>query len=159
VTALFEIVPAGGLVPDPGPDPAGAGGLAAGGARRYGGADPAVLDEVAAVHLRYRRPEAVRAEDYLAVVRDEPLAFDELSDDHRLSVAVAAFGLVLRRSPDAGSPTWAELREWAMRRGEGPQGEAREAFLALVERAEALAGGPGTAAAEEQEPAATPTRE
>lgn len=142
VTALYEVVPA----PDA-PAAAAADGL------RYehakGAAAGPVANELLAVKLRYKEPQADNSLLVEVPVADMPSlaaqpagepasARRRLSRDFEWSAAVAAFGMVLRHSAyrgQAGLDLVLELAQGA--RGDDLSGRRRE-FIELVERAKAL---------------------
>ncbi|HEY5705562.1 MAG TPA: VWA domain-containing protein [Terrimicrobiaceae bacterium] len=130
VTALYEIVPAGQTLPDkPAVDPL-----------KYQA--PAVqrsLDELLTVKLRYKARDGDTSrliESPVQAPTDK--TFDQASKDFQFAAAVAAFGMKLRRSPDAGEISWEEIQRIARKNlGEDP-GSYRAEFLTLVEKARQL---------------------
>ncbi|MBA3845504.1 MAG: VWA domain-containing protein, partial [Planctomycetes bacterium] len=97
VTALYEIVPAGGAVP--GADPA----------LRYQpvppavATDPAVSDELMTVKVRYQAPEGSVSRLIEHPVRDTDAT---PARDHAFATAVAAFGLRLRGASELDGFAW-----------------------------------------------------
>ncbi len=149
VTALYEIVPAGGRVPgvasvDPlkyqQPEAP---------ARRSGGhdaPDPGLLtststgeaSDLFTVKLRYKAPDGDVSRLIERPVGPEVVAFDEAPEDLRFAAAVAAFGMRLRGSENAGDLGWADIQRIARGAlGEDP-GSYRAEFLTLVEKAKRL---------------------
>jgi Ca-activated chloride channel family protein len=142
VTALYEIVPAGGSV-EPGaagvepsryqqpvPEPA-----------RQTVTETASSGELLTVRLRYKQPEGSESTGFEVHVRDAGLRFAELSEDARFASSVAAFGMLLRGSRHAGSADLHAVFDWALNSSQSdPHGYRRE-FLRLVEKAMALRGG------------------
>ncbi len=123
VTALYEIVPVGSAV--------------GGDTLRYARpvATAAARDELLFVRLRYKRPADSVSVPFEAVV---PNRVGEASGDFRFAQAVAAFGMVLRRSEHRGTasaPMAAALAEGAL--GDDRFGYRRE-FVSLVRSFEAL---------------------
>jgi Ca-activated chloride channel family protein len=128
VTALYEIVPAGVATSLPGVDPL-----------RYQQPAPlegaATGDELMSVKLRYKRPDGDTSRLVGTTVRDVPAPS---SENVRFAAAVAEFAMLLRDSEHKGGSSWTQVRKLAEgARGRDPGGY-REAFRALVRRAEAL---------------------
>jgi Ca-activated chloride channel family protein len=132
VTALYEIIPAGQPVPgSPSVDPlkyqkpAAASGEAGG--------------ELLTVKLRYKAPDGDKSELLEIPLRaDDIPIFGQTSEDFRFAASVAAFGMKLRGSPEAGKISWAEIQDIARGSlGEDP-GSYRAEFLTLVEKAKQL---------------------
>ncbi len=138
VTALYEIIPAGENVPgSPSVDPL-----------KYQKPEPLasgtpVSGDLLTVKLRYKAPDGDKSQ-LLEVPLAAPEAFPAFaaaSADFRFAAAVAAFGMKLRGSPDAGSISWDEILKIARGAlGEDP-GSYRAEFLTLVESAKKLAPG------------------
>jgi Ca-activated chloride channel family protein len=132
VTALYEIVPAGEALPDqPSIDPL-----------KYQRPDSQVAasaDELLTVKLRYKAPDGDKSNLIEFPVKATlEHAFDKASQDFQFAAAVAAFGMKLRNSPNAGDISWQGIQEIARRNlGEDP-GSYRAEFLTLVERAREL---------------------
>ena len=132
VTTLYEIVPAGQPLPDqPSVDPL-----------KYQGpaAQPSSSsDELLTVKLRYKAPDGnesrlIKSPVHASVEKDFNLA----SEDFQFAWAVAAFGMKLRGSPNAGGISWEEIQKIARRNlGEDP-GSYRAEFLTLVEKSRQL---------------------
>ena len=128
VTALYEVVPAGGSVPGAAVD-----------ALRYQ-QPPAMAgsDELLTVKLRAKAPDGDTSKPYVYPVRDLGLAFGQASTDLRFAAAVAAFGMLLRGSEHAGDADFRQVMAWAAGAlGSDPHGD-RRAFLQLVKQAAAL---------------------
>jgi Ca-activated chloride channel family protein len=130
VTALYEIVPPGEPVPDPGVDPL----------KYQKPRQPAAggSGEWLTVKLRYKdpgRPTSKRLEQPLV---GEVGRMEEAPADFRFAAAVAEFGLLLRKSEYRGSASYAQVRDLA--RGATGGDWHRVGFLELVDRAERLAG-------------------
>jgi Ca-activated chloride channel family protein len=95
------------------------------------------------VKIRYKPPQGETSQLLSRVVGDgelsRPLA--QTSDDFRFAQAVAAFGMLLRESPDRGDSTW-EMVDALARGARGSDEEGyRKEFLALVHHASKLTGG------------------
>ena len=145
VTALYEIVPAGG------------GGGVAGGELKYqrpttlrDDADPS---ELMTVKLRWKAPDAPKEQgtgrEAEFAVRDADVPFAEAEADLRFAAAVAGFGMLLRDGEHRGGLTWPTLLDLVepLRPAEGETVEATPEwhrrhveFPELVGRAAALAG-------------------
>ena len=131
VTALYEVVPAGADEPVP-----GAGEL------KYqapgGPTDAAAGGELLTVSLRYKAPDAAKADpaaEFAVPVPDAATPFEEASADQRFAAAVAAFGMLLRGGEHAGTATLADADAWAdAARGPDPGGYRAE-FAELAARA------------------------
>jgi Ca-activated chloride channel family protein len=98
--------------------------------------DPNASKEVLTVKLRWKRPDGDRSTLVEVPLADRGAAFDEAPADLRFAAAVAAFGMVLRESPergDASLPMVAKIAGGAMGRDDGGY---RAEFLDLVRRAE-----------------------
>ena len=126
VTALYEVVPAGRPVP-----------RRETGALRYQTRDPAdsepvaqFEDELMFVKVRYKDPDGAQSKLLEHAVLAEP---SRPSADFRFAAAVAAFGMLLRESPHAGTYTLDQVIRLASRsRGEDERGYRAE-FVRLVE--------------------------
>ena len=145
VTALYEIVPAGGTGGDgggPGAEPL-----------RYQPARPAAEPaaappadgpasrELLTVKLRFKQPEGDTS-----VLREFPLAdrggaFAAASADTRFAAAAAAFGMILRRSEFVGSMSLDEVARIALGALGTDEGGHRAEFLDLVRKAAAIGAG------------------
>src|SRR5262249_55023974 len=96
--------------------------------------------ELATVKIRYKAPEGEKSQLLSRVISagDSPSALNQASDDFRFASAVAAFGMLLRDSPNKGAASWSKVATLA----QGALGDDREGyrkeFLALVARAEKL---------------------
>jgi Ca-activated chloride channel family protein len=131
VTALYEIIPAGGTVP---------GSVDALRYQHNGETVAADSDELCFVKLRYKRPDGDKSRLLEVPVAADALAIDATSADFRFQVAVAAFGTLLRGSKHAAGTSWGDVVEWATAgvKAFDPGGH-RAAFLELVARARTLA--------------------
>jgi Ca-activated chloride channel family protein len=125
VTALYEIVPAGGGLAIPGADPLKyqAPGAPTG---------KAAKGELGTVKLRYKAPSGDTSQLMEVVVRD---ADARESNDFRFAAAVAQFGMLLRDSPHKGSSTYADVVRLA---SAGELDERRREFVELAKKAELL---------------------
>ena len=132
VTALYEIIPAGQPVPgSPSVDPL-----------KYQHPEQdasATSDELLTVKLRYKAPDADKSKLIeLPLTADDIPAFEAASEDFRFASAVAAFGMKLRGSPDAGKMTWPEIQDIARGALGNDPGSYRAEFLMLIEKAKAI---------------------
>ncbi len=129
VTALYEIVPAGGVVPSAGPasddnpfiakrDPAA-------------GRDTALLR----LRLRWKDPEVDTSRLF---EHDVDGAVADLDADFRTAAAAAGFGMLLRRSPWLGTCNWSMVARLAADGAGDDPGGSRRAFADLIARARAL---------------------
>jgi Ca-activated chloride channel family protein len=131
VTALYELVPAGGPWSGPTVDPL----------RYQGPRSPTAAarsGELLRLKLRYKEPEGQesRLEEWTLVDRGAGLG--EASPDFRFAAAVAAFGMILRASPERGDATLETvLRLAGEGRGPDPWGYRAE-FVELVRKAQEL---------------------
>lgn len=125
VTALYEVVPAGQPVPRRETEPL-----------RYRPQAPAAEppaefeDELMFVKVRYKDPDGAESKLLEHAVLAEP---SQPSADFRFATAVAAFGMILRESPHAGTYSLDEVIRMASRsRGADERGYRAE-FVRLVE--------------------------
>lgn len=110
VTALYELVPAGGA-----------------------GAEGAGL---LTLSLQYAAPADGAPRTVVARLAAGDTAFAAASADFQFAAAVAAFGLALRDGPEAAPASWAEIARWASAGAAGrPE---RGDFLAVVGQARAV---------------------
>jgi len=134
VTALYEVVPAGGDIPRP----AGVRPLKY--QRSAARHEPALTDsnELMTIQLRYKEPAAHKSKLLEVTVVDNGEGLDQSSRDLRWAAAVATFGMVLRDSPYRGS---ANL-DLALRTAMGADGydprDHRAEFISLIRLAKAL---------------------
>jgi Ca-activated chloride channel family protein len=133
VTALFEVVPRGGAVPGPAVDPS------VFQSRPAAPSTPESTDDrLLVLRVRYKLPEASDSARMDVPLTDAGAAFTDASPDFRFATAVAAFGMILRDSPYAGSATLAWVADEATaNRGQDRNGY-REEFSAIARQANAL---------------------
>ncbi len=129
VTALYEIVPAGGEPAERKTDPL-----------KYQETrirkSAAGTGELMTVKLRYKKPEGGSSRLIVKSVRDS--GGKRLSNNFRFSAAVAEFGMLLRKSRFRGSGSYKQVRELGEKSlGKDRFGYRRE-FLRLVRMAELL---------------------
>jgi Ca-activated chloride channel family protein len=107
-------------------------------ARTAAARSPELLD----VHVRYQSVDGGPPTELSLPVVDEGGAFASASTDTRWSAAVAAFGMLLRDSPNRGAIDWDWVRHTARDAlGEDARGDRAE-LLGLIERARRMAGAP-----------------
>ncbi len=134
VTALYEIIPVGQAVPgSPSVDPLKY-------QRPEQDADEAsTSNELLTVKLRYKAPDGDKSKLIeIPLKADEIPAFDAASEDFRFASAVAAFGMKLRGSPDAGKISWSEIQDITRGALGKDPGSYRAEFLTLIEKAKAI---------------------
>ncbi|HEX5724595.1 MAG TPA: VWA domain-containing protein [Longimicrobiaceae bacterium] len=132
VTALYEIVPADSDEPVRGTDPLRYQETRPRGGERHPG-------ELLMVKLRYKPPTGDVSRLIEHPVLDRSLGIAAASEDFRFSAAVAAWGMLLRRSPHRGSASW----DGVVRLARGSLGDDRhgyrEEFVRLVEESRLIA--------------------
>ncbi|VVM04640.1 vWA domain-containing protein [Methylacidimicrobium tartarophylax] len=140
VTALYEIIPADGKEPShsevdplkyqPSPQENSGGSGAS--------VDPAVLNELLTVKIRYKKPDEEKSQRLEFPFTDRGQGWEKSSEEFRFVAAVAVFGQLLKKSPLKGQSNWKLVRRLAQEgQGKDPYGY-RSSFLALVERAGSL---------------------
>jgi Ca-activated chloride channel family protein len=138
VTALYEIVPAGGAVPAPAGAPAPEDGAA------YDGEVSVATTDLALVKVRYKQPGAAATDEATEVdaafaASDVSASRDELDADFRWAEAVATFAEILKQSPYASRaqlPAIAEIIDADPGNTSGDKSE----FVTLFGKAQALLG-------------------
>jgi Ca-activated chloride channel family protein len=128
VTALYEIVPAGGGARSPDVDPLKY--------QRAPGA-PGPRGELATVKLRHKEPDGITSKLVEVVVRDDGGERVNTSRDFRFAAAVAEFGMLLRNSPYRGKASYDDVLELAE---SAANDERRREFVRLVRAARSLPG-------------------
>jgi Ca-activated chloride channel family protein len=139
VTALYEIVPAGGEIRGGRVD-----------ALKYQPASSAeepperyvasASRELLTLKLRYKQPAGDTSRRLEFPVTDSGRRFDQASADFKFAAAVAEFGMLLRDSEFAGAASYGAVRELAgAAKGKDADGYRAE-FLTLVQTAQRLAG-------------------
>ena len=132
VTALYEIVPAGQRVENPGVDELKY-------SRPAEAAQGANTSELLTVKLRYKEPEGDVSRPLNVGVPDRQASYRNASDNFKFAAAVAEFGLLLRDSRYKGQSSYAGAAELA-RASAGTDLTGRRAeFVGLVEAARRLA--------------------
>ncbi|GAA4351116.1 VWA domain-containing protein [Hymenobacter saemangeumensis] len=130
VTALYELVPAGG--PQPLVDPLKYQQQETGNRKQESTA------EVLTVKLRYKEPQGHSSKLLAQPLGGTAKAISQASADLRFAAAVAQFGMLLRQSEQRGSATWAATEQLAdTSRGADADGYRAE-FVRLVRLAQGL---------------------
>jgi Ca-activated chloride channel family protein len=133
VTALFEIVPRGGVVPGSSIDPS-----VFQPAPRPPAPPASRSNDLLVLRMRYKLPEASESTRMDVPFADRSLAFAMADDDFRFAAAVAAFGMLLRDSPYKGDATLKWVWDTASASQGKDQGGYRDEFVSLVQKAIAL---------------------
>jgi len=132
VTALFEVIPKGGVVPAPGDQPL-----------RYQEdtrpSDAARSGELLTVRLRWKEPQGTTSQLAEFPVRDRTASLGSTSDDFRFAASVAAWGMILRRSEHAGEFGLRDVEQLAEGSSGRDPGGYRAEFLELVEASRRMA--------------------
>ncbi len=131
VTALYEIVPPGQLVPGSDVDPS-----------KYQKPDElteaAATDELLTVRLRYKDPDGQTSKPLEVPVIAEEKSFDVATDDFQFAVCVAQFGLLLRDSKHRGDANFGSVLEIAAASLGPDLAGYRAEFVELVKTARGL---------------------
>ena len=132
VTALYEIIPVGQVV-------LGSPSVDSLKYQRPEQDSSATSGELLTVKLRYKAPDGDKSKLIeIPLTADAIPAFDAASEDFRFASAVAAFGMKLRGSPDAGKISWSEIQDIARGALGNDPGSYRAEFLTLIEKAKAI---------------------
>ena len=132
VTALYEVIPtgvAGGRAVDP---------LKYQPRSKYPKNLRPASREMLTLKLRYKAPMGGPSKLISGVVIDDGATFDDASADLRFAASVAAFGMLLRGSPHAGSATMDAVLRWASDAIGKDEWQYRRGFLDLVRSAQRL---------------------
>ena len=133
VTALYEVVPAGGRLENPGVDE-----LKYGRQPEPSATQGANATELLTVKLRYKEPDGGASRPLNVGVPDARTSFTNASENFKFAAAVAEFGLLLRDSRYKGRSSFDGAAELARASaGADLRGERAE-FVRLVETARAL---------------------
>ena len=132
VTALYEIIPVGQAVPgSPSVDPLKY--------QRPEQDSASASNELLTVKLRYKAPDGNKSKLIeIPLTADDIPAFDAASEDFRFASAVAAFGMKLRGSPEAGEISWSKIQDIARGALGNDPSSYRAEFITLVEKAKAI---------------------
>ena len=132
VTALYELVPAGGTAEIAPVNPL-----------KYQKqpqlAPTAASGEMCTVKLRYKEPESARSRLIEIPVRDSSASYSQASGDFKFAAAVASFGMLLRGSKYAGTASADAVLELAQEGVGNDVGGYRTEFLDLVRKSKTLA--------------------
>lgn len=131
VTALYEVVPFGQKVENPGVDPL-----------KYPpateGAEMKGSKELMTVKLRYKEPNQDESKLLTIGVTDNKNNLDSASENLRFASSVVAFGMLLRNSRYKGQANYDVISKYSgAALGSDLQGHRKE-FLSLVDKAKAL---------------------
>jgi Ca-activated chloride channel family protein len=127
VTALYEIIPAGQKVENPGVDEL-----------RYSRVEPSDTRfgaELLTVKLRYKEPDGDQSKLLTTGLLDNDNAFENASENLRFAAAVAGFGMILRDSNYKGDANFASIRQIAGSSLGSDVRNYRSDFLELIEKA------------------------
>jgi Ca-activated chloride channel homolog len=130
VTALYEIVPAGQKVENPGVDEL-----------KYSKTEPAGTrfnNELLTVKLRYKKPSENESKLLTVGVLDKNNSIEAASDNLKFASAVAGFGLLLRDSRYKGSADFQTVASLANASRGNDLKNYRSEFIDLVEKARRL---------------------
>jgi len=125
VTALYEIVPVGADTQIPSVD-----------TLTYQSRIPqsGQQDDLLTLKLRYKMPQETTSKLIKHVVAGGVISETEVSNDFRFSAAVAAWGMLMRRSEYKGTATYADVIDWA-KTAKGSDGEGyRAECIRLMEQ-------------------------
>ncbi len=132
VTALYEIVPAGEKVVNPGVDEL-----------RYSRVEPSDTQfnaELLTVKLRYKEPTGSESKLLSIGLLDNNNSFENASENLRFAAAVAGFGMLLRDSNYRGNANFASIRQIASGSRGSDLKNYRSEFLELLEKAGRMKG-------------------
>ena len=125
VTALYEVIPAGGVVPTgSSTEPLKYQPTETKSAQRK--ASSSSNSELLTVKLRYKQPTGKTSSRLEFPLVDRGAEFATASDDFKFAAAVASFGMLLRESPHVGVATFDSVLEWS--RGESGFDDAAEHY-------------------------------
>jgi len=132
VTALYEVVPAGGKVDLPGVDPL-----------KYQTEPKKTRNkeragELLTLKLRYKQPDGDKSDLLEFPVTDGGEAFSKASPDFQFAAAVASFGMLLRGSQYQGMSSYDAVLEIAQSAKGADKYGYRAEFVQVVERAKPL---------------------
>jgi Ca-activated chloride channel homolog len=132
VTALYEVVPAGQKVENPGVDDL-----------RYSKVEPSDTNfnaELLTVKLRYKEPDGDESRLLTMGLLDKNNSFENASENLRFASAVAGFGMLLRDSNYKGSVNFNEVWQIANSARGNDLKNYRTEFVELVEKARRMKG-------------------
>lgn len=132
VTALYEIVPVGQKVENPGVDEL-----------RYGKvekSDTRFDDELLTVKLRYKKPDQNESRLLTMGLLDKNNSFENASENLRFAASVAGFGMLLRDSNYKGDTNFNSIWQMANAARGNDLKNYRGEFLELIEKARRMKG-------------------
>jgi Ca-activated chloride channel homolog len=132
VTALYEIIPAGQKVENPGVDDL-----------RYSKVEPSgtqFYEELLTVKLRYKEPAGEESKLLTVGLLDRDNSFENASENLRFASAVAGFGMILRDSNYKGSANFNNIWQIANSSRGNDLKNYRGEFLELIEKARRMKG-------------------
>ncbi|HWB09475.1 MAG TPA: von Willebrand factor type A domain-containing protein [Pirellulales bacterium] len=133
VTALYELVPAGGGASTSKVDELKY--------QRTGEvAEEAFSDELLTLKLRYKEPDGEKSRLIESVVKETDKGYAQASEDFRFASAVAGFGLLLRDSQYKADLTWPAVLELAQASRGTDENGYRAEFIELLKKAAASGG-------------------
>jgi Ca-activated chloride channel family protein len=132
VTALYEVVPAGQKLENPGVDELKY-------SRPAETTQGANASELLTVKLRYKEPEGETSRPLSVGVPDRQASYRNASDNFKFAAAVAEFGLLLRDSRYKGQSSYENAAQLARASAGADLNGRRAEFVGLVEAAGRLA--------------------
>lgn len=136
VTALYEVVPAGQKLENPGVDELKY-------SRPAEVTQNANTSELLTVKLRYKEPEGDVSRPLSVGVPDRQASYRNASNNFKFAAAVAEFGLLLRDSRYKGQSSYANAAELARGAGGADLNGHRAEFLNLIQSARSISEGNG----------------
>jgi Ca-activated chloride channel homolog len=133
VTALFEVVPRGGVVPGPSIDPSVFQPVP-----RSTPSPASNSNDLLVLRVRYKLPEASESTRMDVPLADRRRKFSDTGSDFRFAASVAAFGMILKDSPHRGEATLEWVRDTAIASQGQDRSGYRDEFISLVQKAIAL---------------------
>jgi Ca-activated chloride channel family protein len=130
VTALYEIVPAGQKVENPGIDDLKY--------SKYEPTDTEFNNELMTVKLRYKEPNESNSKLLKTGVLDKDNSIENASDNLKFATSVAQFGLILRDSAYKGNSNFNNVKVLAQNSLGSDLKSYRSEFLELVDLAKSL---------------------
>lgn len=129
VTALYEIIPASSKESIPGTD-----------SLKYQETKSVAnnSDEVMTIKFRYKEPGTSSSKLIVSVLKDEKVALANAGDDFKFVVAVAEFGMLLRKSEYLGNTNYDAVKALALQSKGKDENGYRAEFISLVEVAQML---------------------
>jgi Ca-activated chloride channel family protein len=137
VTALFEVVPKGGVIPGPSIDPSKyTQPVAAAAANRADAASSS--NEMLNLRVRYKEPDSDTSKRMDVPLVDRGTAFNRATADFRFAASVAQFGMILRDSPYRGTSNMESVLDVAQGSRGADRNGYRAEFITLVQKARNL---------------------